>query len=48
MPMKGQNLEASKQHFTLNGQAGTNLLAVVRGRVLPHEYVIQRLGCRPL
>ena len=32
--------EAFKQHFTFNGQIGTNLLAVVRGRELPNEYVI--------
>jgi hypothetical protein len=33
-------LEAFKQHFTFNGVTGTNLLAVVRGRELPDEYVI--------
>jgi hypothetical protein len=36
----GRKLEAFKQHFMLNGQTGTNLLAVVRGRELPDEYVI--------
>jgi hypothetical protein len=35
-----KKLEAFKQHFTFNGQNGTNLLAVVRGRELPDEYVI--------
>jgi hypothetical protein len=33
-------LEAFEQHFTFNGQTGTNLLAVVRGRELPDEYVV--------
>lgn len=32
--------EAFEQHFTFDGQTGTNLLAVVRGRELPDEYVI--------
>lgn len=36
----GQKDEAFKQHFTFAGQTGTNLLAVVRGRELPDEYVI--------
>jgi hypothetical protein len=36
----GRKLEAFKQHFTFNGQTGTNLLAVVPGRELPDEYVI--------
>ena len=35
-----KKLEAFKQHFTFNDQTGTNLLAVVRGRELPDEYVI--------
>jgi hypothetical protein len=36
----GLKTEAYKQHFTFNGQTGTNLLAVIRGRELPNEYVI--------
>lgn len=32
--------EAYRQRFTLNGQSGANVLAVVRGRELPDEYVI--------
>src|SRR5512143_1973000 len=36
----GIKTEAYKQHFTFNGQTGTNLLAVIRGRELPDEYVI--------
>ena len=32
--------EAFRQRFTLNGQTGANLLAVVRGKELPDEYVI--------
>ena len=35
-----ENLEAFSQHFTLAGVTGTNLLAVMRGRELPDEYVI--------
>jgi hypothetical protein len=36
----GLHSEAFKQHFTINGQTGTNLLAVVRGSELPDEYVV--------
>ena len=32
--------EAYRQPFVQSGQAGTNLLAVIRGRELPDEYVI--------
>jgi len=31
--------DAYQQPFTLNGNSGTNLLAVIRGRELPDEYV---------
>ena len=36
----GLRSEAYRQHFTSGPQVGTNLLAVVRGRELPNEYVI--------
>jgi hypothetical protein len=36
----GQKDEAFRQRFTLDGQTGANLLAVVRGRELPDEYVV--------
>src|SRR5262249_45917959 len=32
--------DAYAQHFVQSGQTGTNLLAVIRGRELPNEYVI--------
>ena len=32
--------EAYRQHFVQSGQTGTNLLAVIRGRELPDEYVV--------
>jgi hypothetical protein len=36
----GVKLDAYKQDFVLSGQTGTNLLAVIRGRELPNEYVM--------
>jgi hypothetical protein len=36
----GRGLEAFRQHFTVGDVVGTNLLAVVRGRELPDEYVM--------
>ncbi|MCW5892764.1 MAG: M20/M25/M40 family metallo-hydrolase [bacterium] len=39
-PAPGAGDAAYKQPFTLSGQTGTNLLAVIPGRDLPHEYVV--------
>jgi hypothetical protein len=36
----GRDEEAYRQHFVEEGQPGTNLLAVMRGRDLPEQYVI--------
>lgn len=38
--MPGAGDDAYKQPFTLSGQTGTNLLAVIPGRDLPNEYVV--------
>src|SRR5262249_39157566 len=37
---EGRGAEAFRQRFTLGDQTGANLLAVIRGRELPDEYVM--------
>jgi hypothetical protein len=39
-PRGGAGFEAYRQPFVVEGQSGANLLAVIRGRELPDEYVI--------